>query len=117
MKPRTTTGADTLRRARRTDKWVARGNVLGSRGCPSKETGLKSQSALFKLPYWEVSVVVLWYIPPFILLGFNTCNIVVIFKVSLQTLKQFEKQKVHESWFRYIASSLIKLDLNPSIRA
>jgi hypothetical protein len=29
MKPRTTTGADTLRRARRTEKWVARGNVLG----------------------------------------------------------------------------------------
>jgi len=60
MKPRTTTGADTLRRARRTEKWVARGNVLGSRGCPSKETGLKRQFALFKLPYWEVSVVVLW---------------------------------------------------------
>jgi hypothetical protein len=60
MKPRTTTGADTLRRARRTEKWVARGNVLGSRGCPSKETGLKRQSPLFKLPYWEVSVVVLW---------------------------------------------------------
>jgi hypothetical protein len=60
MKPRTTTGANTLRRARRTEKWVARGNVLGSRGCPSKETRLKCQSTLFKLPYWEVNVVVLW---------------------------------------------------------
>jgi hypothetical protein len=58
--PRTTTGVDTLRRARRMEKWVVRGNVLGSRGCPSKETGLKCQFALFKLPYWEVSVVVLW---------------------------------------------------------
>jgi hypothetical protein len=33
---------------------------LGSRGCPSKETGLKCQFALFRLPYWEVSVLVLW---------------------------------------------------------
>jgi hypothetical protein len=60
MKPRTTTNGDILRRAQRTEKWVARGNVLGSRGCPSKEIGLKRQFALFKLPYWEVSVVVLW---------------------------------------------------------
>jgi len=60
MKPRTTIGADTLRRARWMEKWVARGNVLGLKGCPSKETRLKRQSALFKLPYWEVSVVVLW---------------------------------------------------------
>jgi hypothetical protein len=59
MKPRTTTDVDTLRQARRMEKWVAQGNVLGSSGCPSKETSLKRQSALFKLPYWEVSVVVL----------------------------------------------------------
>ncbi len=51
MKPYTTTGANTLRWAQRTKKWVAWGNVLGSRGCPSKETGLKCQFALFKLPY------------------------------------------------------------------
>jgi hypothetical protein len=51
MKPCTTTGAVILKRAQRTKKWVARGNVLGSRGCPSKEIGLKHQSALFKLPY------------------------------------------------------------------
>jgi hypothetical protein len=51
MKPRTTTGVDTLRWAQRTEKWVARGNVLGSRGCPSKETKLQRQSTLFKLPY------------------------------------------------------------------
>ncbi len=60
MKLHTTTGVDIFKRAQRIEKWVARGNVLGSRGCPSKETGLKRQSALFKLPYWEVSVVILW---------------------------------------------------------
>ncbi len=60
MKIRITTSANTLRRAQRIKKWVAWGNVLGSRGCPSKETKLKRQSALFKLPYLEVSVVVLW---------------------------------------------------------
>jgi len=51
MKPYTTTGADTLRWAQRTEKWVAQGNVLGLKGCPSKETGLKRSSTLFKLPY------------------------------------------------------------------
>ncbi len=39
---------------------MAWGNVLGSKGCPSKETGLKRQSVPFKLSYWEVSVVMLW---------------------------------------------------------
>jgi hypothetical protein len=60
MKPCTTTNAYTLKWAQRMEKWVAWANVLGSRGCPSKETGLKHQFALFKLPYWEVNAIVLW---------------------------------------------------------
>jgi hypothetical protein len=36
------------------------GQCFGVEGLPIKQTGLKRQSALFRLPYWEVSVVVLW---------------------------------------------------------
>jgi hypothetical protein len=50
-KPCTTTGVDTLKWAQRTKKRVARGNILGLRGCPSKETRSKRQYALFKFPY------------------------------------------------------------------
>jgi hypothetical protein len=59
-KPCTTTSVDTLRWAQRTKKWVARGNILGLRGCPSKEIRPKRQSALFKFPCWEVNAIVLW---------------------------------------------------------
>jgi hypothetical protein len=50
-KPCTTTGVDTFKWAQRTKKRVARGNILGLRGCPSKETRSKRQYALFKFPY------------------------------------------------------------------
>jgi len=60
MKPCTTIGVDTLKWAQGTEKWVARGNVLRLRGCPSKEIGLKRQFTLLKLPYYEVNAVVLW---------------------------------------------------------
>ncbi len=55
-RPRTTTTTETLRRAQRTEDWVVEGNVLGVKGCPSRKTRIKQRSALFELPYWDVSV-------------------------------------------------------------
>ncbi len=38
-----------------TKNQVVAGNVLGAKGCPSHKTGVKRQSSLFQLMYWEVS--------------------------------------------------------------
>ncbi len=55
-RPRTTTTTETLRRAQRIEDWVVEGNVLGTKGCPSRKTGIRRHLALFDLPYWDVSV-------------------------------------------------------------
>jgi hypothetical protein len=60
-RPRTTTTIETLRWAQRTEDWVAEGNVLGAKGCPSRKIGIKRRSALFELPYWDVSVKKIYY--------------------------------------------------------
>jgi hypothetical protein len=44
------------RQAHRTKEWVALGNVLGTKGCPSKNSGMKLLCALWGLPYWEVNM-------------------------------------------------------------
>ncbi len=38
---RTIIATETLRRAQRTEDWVAKGNVLGAKGCPSRKIGIK----------------------------------------------------------------------------
>jgi len=53
-RPKTPTCAQTSRQAMRTENWVAHGNLLGAKGCPSKSIGVKRWSSLFTLPYWEV---------------------------------------------------------------
>jgi hypothetical protein len=50
-RPWTTTTTETLRQVQRTEDWVAEGNVLGAKGCPSHNTGIKQHSAMFELPY------------------------------------------------------------------
>jgi len=60
-RPQTTTATKTSRRTQRTEDWVVEGNVLGTKGCPSRKTGIKQRSALFQLPYWDVSVKAIYY--------------------------------------------------------
>jgi hypothetical protein len=60
-RPQTTIATETLRWAQRTEDWVAEGNVLGAKGCPSRETGIKRRSTVFQLPYWDVSVTIIYY--------------------------------------------------------
>jgi len=54
----TTTATETIRQARLTEKWVADGNVLGARGCPSWMSGMNRLSTFWGLSYWEVSITI-----------------------------------------------------------
>ncbi len=55
-RPWTTIVVETLRQAQRTEDWVAEGNVLGVKGCPSRKIAIKQRSTPFELPYWDVNV-------------------------------------------------------------
>jgi hypothetical protein len=56
-RPHATT-IEQLRWVRRTENWVAAGNSLGVKGCPSGTNGMQRECALFDLPYWEVSILI-----------------------------------------------------------
>jgi hypothetical protein len=44
------------RQAQRTKEWVAAGNVLGAKGCPSKNSGMKRLCTFWGLRYWKVNM-------------------------------------------------------------
>jgi hypothetical protein len=57
-KPKLVITNDTLRSSIEYEAWLGARNKLGSRGDPSKASGIKHHSVLYDLPYFEVQIAI-----------------------------------------------------------
>jgi hypothetical protein len=57
-KPKLVITNDTLRSAVEYEAWLGARNTPGSRGDPSKVSGIKHHNVLYDLPYFEVQIVI-----------------------------------------------------------
>jgi hypothetical protein len=55
-RPKPITTSVTLRSVVENKKWLGARNIGGSKGDPSKLSGIKRRSALYDLPYFEVCI-------------------------------------------------------------
>ena len=60
--PPRVTGEEVIAYAEHRQRWLDGGGQPGAPGDPVRTTGVKRRSILFRLPYWEVTVLTLYYL-------------------------------------------------------